>query len=71
MRTLIIAVGQEVPVSKKVYVEFLWCFGTEIQTARRESQAASGELDVQKERVGELELKGQILAHAAKKAADL
>lgn len=44
--TLITLGGQEVPVSKKSYVELTCSFATEVHTARRESRVASRILDV-------------------------
>lgn len=70
-RTLITAAGLEVPVSTKGYVELLRILASEVQTARRESQAASCELSVRKAKLGELERKIQILTGDVRRAADL
>lgn len=57
MMTLLMDAVLEVPVSNKRYVERLCSFDTEVQAARRQTQAASRELEVENAKVGELKLK--------------
>lgn len=60
-RTAITTTGHDVPVSKKVYLEWLRSFAVLVQAARRESYAAMRELEVQRSKVVELEFKTQLL----------
>lgn len=60
---LITAVGQEVPFSENGCVEPLRCFAAEAQLVHRESEVVACTLAGQAVKVGELELKAQLLAN--------
>lgn len=66
-----VAIGSKVRVSKKGYVELLSSFAAEVQSARREPGVTAcrwAELIVN---VGELELKGRLLADDTGKVGEL
>lgn len=69
MRPLLTAVGHEMAVPKKGFVELLGNFATEVHSVHRESQAASHLLNVQKAIVVELELIVRLLTGTIEKAA--
>lgn len=70
-RTLSTAVGYEVNVSKKGYVELLRSLSTELLSARHESDIAAHKSAGQDAKMGQLELKVQLLADDAVKVGDL
>lgn len=63
--------GQEIPVSKKGYVDLRRSLAAELQATRRESKARSCELDIQRPNVEQLELKVPPLTAAAERAVNL
>lgn len=66
-RSPITAAGHKVPMFRKGYVNLLSRFGTEVKTARHESEAASLELEDQKPSAGELQPSVQLLTGNAEK----
>lgn len=71
MPALMRAMGHDVRISKKGYLDLVHVLAGAVQKAQRESASTGRKLGQEDGKIGELELKHRLLAHDAVTVADL
>lgn len=59
--SLVTAVGHEIPVSKKGYLELIRTLSNKVRNEQRESKATTRQLAVEEVKIRELEMKGRLM----------